>query len=112
MPFSLPNYSSPNTGAPANYFVVTTIVVNVLKQSIIVGVSGYVNQSEYAKNLQPIATEDFMIIGDIYTQFLTSLTSSDIPSGTQQAVLLQELIGALHINMLTLPFFSGATIVT
>jgi len=112
MPFNISGYTVPSNGAPAPYFVINRISLEPINSILCVNVNGYTSQADYAANLQPVTSQNFTINDAAYVAFLASVTGADIPAGTTQGALLTELIGALQTNMLTLPFFTAATIVS
>jgi len=109
--FNMSGYTVPLTGAPAPYWVIQQITLNPIKSTCNVQVGEYVSSADYIANLKPVATQNFLISGSTYSAFLAAVTSADLPSGTTEGAVLTQLIGALQTNMLTLPAFSGATIV-
>lgn len=114
MAFSLPKYTDPATGASVTYFVITSLQLDLINNAFTVMVNGYVDQGTFAAGLAPIATcsnMSFVINGELYAEFLAVATQSDIPTGSNQQAILQELLSTLAANMLTLPFFSGTQIV-
>ena len=109
--FSLPNYTLAATGQSVPYWVISSITLNPVNSTIQVSVGGYISSAAYVGGLQPVTRQGFTISGATYQSFLASLTTADLPVGTAQGSLVAELVGVLQTNMLTLPFFNGATIV-
>lgn len=115
MAFSLPKYTDPATGASVTYFVITSLQLDLINNAFTVMVNGYVDQATFAAGLAPIPTcsnMSFVINGDLYTQFLAVPTAADLPAGSNQQAVLQELLSILSSNILTLPFFVGAQLVS
>ena len=110
MAFQL-SYSIPTTGVPLTYFVVSKVTLQPVPGSLLVQVSGFVNQAAYAANLQAALVQTFTINGAAYAAFMGTLTTADIPVGTAQGLVVTQLVAALQQSLLALPFFSGATIV-
>lgn len=109
--FQLSSYTVPATGVATPYWVISQVSLNPLKNSVDVRVSGYISSAAFIAGKSPATSQQFNISGATYNAFLAAITSSDIPSGTAQGEVLTEITGALQTNMLTLPFFSTATIV-
>ena len=107
----LSSYTVPATGVAAPYWVISQVTLNPLQSNINVNVNGYISSAGYTAGLKPATTQRFTITGATYTAFLAAVTSADLPSGTAQSAVVTEIMGALYTNMLTLPFFSGGTIV-
>jgi hypothetical protein len=115
MAFSLPNYTDPATGAPVTYFVMTGLQLDLVNSQFTVFVNGYINQAAHTNGLAPIPdcqNMSFVISGATYQTFLDAVSVADLPSGSTQQAVLAELLSTLSTQMLTLPFFSGATIVS
>jgi hypothetical protein len=111
MPFTIPNLTAPNSAAPVGYVAINHLTFNPALKSISVILGGYVDKAAFEANLQPVMTESISIAGTVFDEFLAVATSADLPVGTPQSDILAELIAALQTNLLSLPFFAGATIV-
>lgn len=112
MAFSLPNYTDPQTGVSVTYFVIKQLMFNIIGNAFNISVDGYVTQQAYADGLLPAKQNImFLVSGALYAQFLAAQSQSDIPAGSSQQQILGELLTTLSNNMLSLPFFQGATIV-
>ena len=111
MAFNLPAYVVPTTGQAIPYWVINQISFNPLNSTIRVNVNGYISAAGYTAGMQQLSQQFFTISGATYQAFLAAATTTDIPAGTPQGAVLQALTAALQTNMLSLPFFSGATIV-
>ena len=112
MAFQISNYTVPTTGVALSYFTIGKIILNPVPGSLQIQVNGYPSAQAYQTNLQPANVQTFTINGAAYTAFLSGLTTADMPVGTPQGTLLQELIGALQVSMQALPFFATSTIVS
>ena len=121
MAISLPNYIDPATQLPLTYFHINSNLSDFNNAQLTIGISGYASQVAYAGGATPFQPpfllpntipSSIVVPPTTYAAFLQQETQADIPAGTPFTTMLQLIQGALYQYLLTLPMFSGGTIVS